>query len=392
MSQRSATYHYGNESWKGVDLPSRGKAKDLQRKANGPTATAEAPAIVYDVLKSPGHPLDPATRTFMESRFDHDFSGVRLHTDARAAESARAVHARAYTVGSDIVVGAGQLNHAGAPWLMAHELAHVRQQAQSPASDTAGLTVSSPSSALESEAHRAADLVVHGQSAAVTRTGPPAIHRSVFGDIVGGGLGAAAGAGLGFLLGGPIGAIAGGLVGGLAGLIAGESLSVDSRRLTSTEKTEAEKVFGNTLDYDKVRLADSPIMGIGGYARTPFNTAYFPSGTLKGGGPNMPWLIHELTHIWQTQHGVSVLTKLGTAIRGSSAYEYGGEKALREAASKGKKFTEFNTEQQADILMDYYKALTSGRDVSAYLPLVYEVQGIIGPGDFPTPPKDTAVA
>ena len=61
------------------------------------------PPIVHEVLHSPGQPLDPATRAFMEPRFGHDFSTVRVHTDARAAASARTVNALAYTVGRDVV-------------------------------------------------------------------------------------------------------------------------------------------------------------------------------------------------------------------------------------------------------------------------------------------------
>lgn len=78
----------------------------------------------------PGHPLDPARRTFVESSFDHDFNQVRLHTDAKAAESAQAVGARAFTVGRDIVFGAGQYSpdtNEGRR-LLAHELVHVVQQ------------------------------------------------------------------------------------------------------------------------------------------------------------------------------------------------------------------------------------------------------------------------
>ena len=88
------------------------------------------PPIVRDVVASPGQPLVPTMGKFMESRFGHDFSQVRVHTDARSAESARALGARAYTVGSRIVFGAGQ--HAPATSegrrLMAHELTHVVQQ------------------------------------------------------------------------------------------------------------------------------------------------------------------------------------------------------------------------------------------------------------------------
>jgi hypothetical protein len=91
---------------------------------------ATAPPVVDEVLSSPGQPLEPATRTFMEDRFAHDFSDVRVHSDAKAAESARSVNALAYTVGSDVVLGAGQhAQHTDAGRkLLAHELTHVVQQ------------------------------------------------------------------------------------------------------------------------------------------------------------------------------------------------------------------------------------------------------------------------
>ncbi len=102
----------------------------LQRRAVTPAAPASAPPIVHDVLRGPGRPLDPAARSFLEPRFGHDFSRVRVHSDAPAAESARAVNALAYTVGHDVVFGAGQYA-PGAPGgmrLLAHELTHVVQQ------------------------------------------------------------------------------------------------------------------------------------------------------------------------------------------------------------------------------------------------------------------------
>ena len=70
----------------------------LQRAPATAAPVNDAPPIVDDVLRSSGQPLDEATRAFMEPRFGHDFSRVRLHTDAEAAESARAVNALAYTI------------------------------------------------------------------------------------------------------------------------------------------------------------------------------------------------------------------------------------------------------------------------------------------------------
>jgi hypothetical protein len=95
-------------------------------------AHSKAPAIVHEVLRSSGQPLDPATRSFMEPRFGHDFSRIRVHDDDQAAQSARAVNARAYTVGPSVVFGAGEYA-PGSEYgrrLLAHELAHVVQQSK----------------------------------------------------------------------------------------------------------------------------------------------------------------------------------------------------------------------------------------------------------------------
>jgi Domain of unknown function (DUF4157) len=111
-------------------------ASPLQRadQKNGRLPT-EAPAIVHDVVRTPGRPLDPQTRRFMEPRFGHDFSQVRVHTDANSAESAKAVEALAYTFGRHVVFGPGRYVPATGEgrWLLAHELAHVVQQADAPA-------------------------------------------------------------------------------------------------------------------------------------------------------------------------------------------------------------------------------------------------------------------
>lgn len=90
----------------------------------------DAPQIVHDVLHSPGQPLDVGTRAFMEPRFGHDFGQVRVHADTKAADSARAVNALAYTVGRDVVFGAGQYAPGTSEGrkLLGHELAHSVQQ------------------------------------------------------------------------------------------------------------------------------------------------------------------------------------------------------------------------------------------------------------------------
>ena len=91
----------------------------------------EAPAAVHKVLGSSGHSLPTSVREEMESRFGgQDFSGVQVHTDAQATDSARAVSSLAYTVGNHVVFGEGQYSPttSAGQHLLAHELAHVLQQ------------------------------------------------------------------------------------------------------------------------------------------------------------------------------------------------------------------------------------------------------------------------
>jgi hypothetical protein len=114
---------------------------------------------VHEVLRSPGHTLDSAIRSYIEPPFGHDFGHVRVHTDARAAQSARAINALAYTVGRDVVFGAGQFapHSCEGRKLLAHELTHVVQQ-QHPA--PANLHIAPAHDALEDEANSIANGLV----------------------------------------------------------------------------------------------------------------------------------------------------------------------------------------------------------------------------------------
>lgn len=143
----------------------------LQRKPAGVEQTETIPPIVHEVLHSSGEPLDAGERAFLEPRFGHDFSRVRIHRDARAGESARAVNALAYTVGQDVVFGAGQYAPAtmGGRKLLAHELAHVLQQ-RNATYPVGGLTLGD--AAWEHEADSAAE------AALARRPAPVALHAT----------------------------------------------------------------------------------------------------------------------------------------------------------------------------------------------------------------------
>ncbi|HYE14416.1 MAG TPA: DUF4157 domain-containing protein [Pyrinomonadaceae bacterium] len=156
-------------------------------EATGDSGVSEAPAAVHDVLRSGGRPLDASARSFMESRFGHDFGHVRIHTGAGASASAKALNARAYTVGSDVAFAAGEYAPETAPGrhLLAHELAHVLQQ-RGGGGPLCKPVVGSPDDSAESEADNVADAVMRGGDVAV-RLSPssPVIRRACgYGNIV----------------------------------------------------------------------------------------------------------------------------------------------------------------------------------------------------------------
>jgi len=100
-----------------------------KREGTTPEVTHDLESTI-NALKGGGQPLPVSVHAYFEPRFGYDFSGVRVHTDAKAAESARTLNARAYTVGRDVVLGEGQYmpGTLRGQRLIAHELTHVVQQ------------------------------------------------------------------------------------------------------------------------------------------------------------------------------------------------------------------------------------------------------------------------
>lgn len=144
------------------------RAASLQRSPalvrSGEMDKGKVPSIVHEVLRSPGQALDPATRAYFEPRFSHDFSQVRIHADTQAAESAAAVNALVYTVGRNVVFGAGRYSPHTQPGkqLMAHELTHTLQQRFT--SRTQPLSLSDPGDAGEVQAERISTRVLNQPS------------------------------------------------------------------------------------------------------------------------------------------------------------------------------------------------------------------------------------
>jgi hypothetical protein len=107
----------------------------VQRSPRSPGSTAagnasESVGSYLSTANGSGQPLSPVLRAYFEPRFGRDFSDVRIHTNHRAADSARSIDANAYTMGTNIVFGRGQHapNTTTGRRLLAHELAHVVQQ------------------------------------------------------------------------------------------------------------------------------------------------------------------------------------------------------------------------------------------------------------------------
>jgi hypothetical protein len=180
------------------------------------------------------------------------------------------------------------------------------------------------------------------------------------------------------------------------------------RSLYAWEIQEARRIFGSRLRYDQVRIHEYTTWPNIPYrinlrlrhqpddkealnAITLGNHLYFPIRLLEEPVPpehpdfyKLPWLIHEMTHAWQFQHlGWGYLfSALKSQIRlGAKAYNFGGVDGLRASYNLGQRLTDFNLEQQADIVRSYYTRLAQNIEVSEWLPFIQEIQEWIDGGD-----------
>ncbi len=353
----------------------------LQRKAWSLEPVEAVPPIVHEVLRSPGQPLDPGTRAFMEPRFGHDFSGVRVHTDAHAAQSARTVDALAYTIGQDVVFGTGQYAPRSSVGLrlIAHELTHTVQQTNSKLSPEVPLRLGAHDE-YERQAETAASGVANNRSISnpskIGVGGTPAgiVQRSLLGGILGGIGGALGGALVGGLLGGPIGAIVGGVAGLIGGALIGDAASTEKRSLTADEIKYAKEVFKDSIDYSEIKITRDSLLATGA-PRTLGNTihlrsdwGHFKGKTMELTQLGMETLIHEMGHVWQYQNGglayipESLWAQLKVSISGKSrnaAYDW------RAAHTAKLPWEKWNPEQQAEAIEDYNKLLRKSKDGKA---------------------------
>lgn len=264
---------------------------EVQRSAV-PGGAPPGPVASDQAVPGAGAPLSGHVRAFFEPRLGTDLRDVRVHTGAQAAQNADTLHARAYTVGRDVVFGAGQYapGSEGGTRLLAHELAHVVQQTGS----------------TSAEAHAA----------------PTRIQRQPdvrFPTLE------------------------------IAAVRSQGAFALSTTSLTSGERADAERIFGSSIDLSRVRLALTPLISA---PVTLGNTIRVPTGYSM----TRPVLIHELTHVWQFQTkgsgyiSDSVFHQTAAWLtRGDRGAAYG------YTIVPGKSFHAYTAEQQASIVEDYHR-------------------------------------
>ncbi|MEY2521167.1 MAG: hypothetical protein QOF24_2926 [Verrucomicrobiota bacterium] len=316
----------------------------------------------------------------MERRLGHEFGRVRIHADQKAAASAKALNASAYTVGREVVFGEGQYapqSPAGRR-LIAHELTHVVQQKSADAAPPVRLAAADTASersaaAMEGRTFESQTDSLRSQGNGEVLPGRT-VQRSLLGGILGGLAGAAGGALIGGLLGGPIGAVVGGVAGLIGGALLADKATTRSRKLTAAEITYAKEIFKDTVDYSEITITRDSMIStgapktIGDTIHLRSDWGHFKGDTLDLTNEGMETLIHEMGHVWQYQNGglayipESLWAQLKGAIKGGSrdaAYNW------REAEKAGIPWEKWNPEQQAAAIEDYNRLLRKSKDGTA---------------------------
>lgn len=129
-------------------------------------------------------------------------------------------------------------------------------------------------------------------------------------------------------------------------------LKPNSRPLTQREEALARTVFQNSINYSRVRIDTSAMLG-----PRQFRLCYVSFYIINNWGPlSDELLIHELVHVWQYQHGgIRYIPRALMAQQSPEGYNYGGSEALATASQRGQQLQDFNFEQQADIVTDYFR-------------------------------------
>ena len=363
-------------------------------------ASVEAPreaSPVLDVVgNGGGQPLDPQVRADMEGRLGADFSDVRIHNGAKAAQSAAAVSAQAYTVGKEIVFATGSFapDSPEGRHRLVHELTHVQQQCNGPVPGTdagGGVAVSDPSDSFEREAEATATGVLSGPQPVAGKGAPldaqkgrpwaqrtlqrAASIQSVVSRLTierqcdpnvddcepdldaGTSSDAASEQRI------TDAAAIGGAPNPAPLTPPGPVRDADPDLPTPHQVAVLKNVYGSQLNTDLVRINKNSIAAFGGVERTIGNTINIPGQTIDD-----YTLIHEAAHCWQNQRGdhyiasslssqLSAWIKSGTR---NAAYDYSDD------AYKQVPFSNWNSEEQAQWIADHQTLPPSVQGLPGY--------------------------
>lgn len=157
---------------------------------------------------------------------------------------------------------------------------------------------------------------------------------------------------------------------------------IRSRTLSEGEVDIAKSIFGNTIDYSRIRIDQRALLG-----PKQMRIAYVSFYTINTWGDlSIPLLIHELTHIWQYQkYGALYIPRALIAQRSNPSYDYGGLENLKRMKDSGETIESLNMEQQADLAEDYYLLISGEKaqwgtasiyDIGTYLHFIKQFQAL----------------
>jgi|GEM_PF-1461527 len=162
-------------------VPTSLQRTTVATRDTGPAGDTQVPDSVRDVISSPGRSLDPSIQRAMEGQMGDSLGDVRIHTGPKAAQACEQINARAFTVGNHVAFNSGEYDPESpeGQHVLAHELAHVRQQTGGAVSmlpqEDLGLEID-PDPQLEREAEETAQQVIRGGELGIQRLGKTDVH------------------------------------------------------------------------------------------------------------------------------------------------------------------------------------------------------------------------
>jgi len=375
----------------------------IQKKNSEHEVTTASDRVSQQIqtTKGGGSAMPQTTKSFMENRFGTDFSNVRIHTGDYAAEMSTELSARAFTVGNDIYFNTGKYSPETSEGksLLAHELTHTIQQGNtnthSPVAQRSfwsfikkaagvvwggikkvGRGIATGAKWLGSKIKWLGGQVIDKIAGIFQRFAywmtqlPARIFRLLSGLFKGlrtfkpwtlswwKSL-AEVDTWKNFLkwVGSRVVEIA--EIGGVGEIYETimDFIKFNTRVLSPSEIKAGKSIFGNSINFDFVRVDEGAVIGplFSGRAYTSFHTIN------SWGTESTDVMIHEMTHVWQFEHaGAIYMPQAIHAQVWGEKYDYRGVSGLLARQSAGKGFSSFNREQQAQIVQDFFQLRQTG--------------------------------